>query len=1186
MLFHTFTEDTATLYYVEADDTTTAVRSFLKGHEGLPIPREEWQWAVGPRLEMMTSWCSNVLSVLAECGIQGVRRIERFHCFRERPNKVDELTEMLVDLRSNDPFANVPQPQRLEDGVVDDIEAYNKSAALGFDDQDLAFYRKLFSHRRNPTVAELHDLSNCNSEHSRHHLFRGQFVVPVENYAGLNATIQVSLMDLIRLPLQRTPSTNSVVAMCDNASAIEGWTSQRLEPEIVDGASRLVPRHDVSHITFTAETHNFPTGIAPFQGATTGTGGRIRDTQAIGRGGTFVAGTAGYCVGRINPWDLSSFPRVHPTRWTATDILLCASDGASDYGNKVGEPVIQGFTRSYGDRTLEWLKPIMFSGGIGRVKRDHAHKEKPLGGMAILRVGGPTYRIGIGGGAASSTHQSSADALLSAVQRGDPQLENRMDRWLRACIALPRNPIVSIHDQGAGGMGNVTKEICEGIGAAVTLKQVEIGDQTLSDAEIWVSESQEQNTVLIRTEDEVLVRKIAAREGVTLRRVGTIKNSGRVRVHSRHNEEKVVVDLPVSLDPPRKIYHLPAEPVLEARPESLLYRRKILEVLRSVDVCSKRFLTNKVDRSVGGLIAQQQCVGPQHVPVADVAVVAHSFFGFEGAATAIGEQPIEMMHDLPRGVRKAVAEMCTNLVWAPITAFTDIKCSVNWMWPAGTPEGKATLLRAVKEISDVMCQLGIAIDGGKDSVSMSTTLPDNKRVDSPPQVVVSGYAACPDVRKVVTPGFKRTGGSVWLVKCDKIEHFPEIFQRLQTLIRKGWIVAGHDVSDGGLLTTLAEMCFASENNYGFHYANTEMFVSYVEAAHRAEAAVVFESSPEAGDVMSEFHCWSIEFLGMVTSTPEMGGIPIRDLRDAWESTATQLEKLQTQNNVAEKEHQLIYSSPSPPIYVLPDECQSRLNLLTRPLDPPRAAVIRGEGSNGDREMHSSLWMAGFDVFDVTTSDLTSGRLESLDAFHVAVFVGGFTYSDVLGAAAGWAAVLSQNEKSKKMLEDFRQRPNTLMLGVCNGCQLLTRLGWVGDTAFEMQHNTSGRFESRFATVGLEGEGPWLDGLSGARLGVWVAHGEGRFPENIGGARVAMRYVDGVGAVTMQYPLNPNGSPDGVAGITSDDGRVLALMPHPERCVLRWQLPWMPANVRQLESPRDHSPWILLFRNALEWCSNQ
>ena len=681
--------------------------------------------------------------------------------------------------------------------------------------------------------------------------------------------------------------------------------------------------------------------------------------------------------------------------------------------------------------------------------------------------------------------------------------------------------------------------------------------------------------------------------------------------HSRitvFNGWRQVVDLPAKgLEPPRKTYRLPSKPPQPRVMSEEVSSSSLLSILGSIDVCSKRFLTSKVDRSVGGLVAQQQCVGPHHVPISDVAVVAHSFFGFEGAATAIGEQPIQMLHyGIHKGVRKAIAEMCTNLVWAPITAFADIKCSVNWMWPARTPEGKALLLQAVKVMSDVMCLLGIAIDGGKDSVSMTTTLPNGTIVDSPPQVVVSGYAACTDIRQTVTGGFKNVGSDVWLLKCN-VEQIPEIFESVQHLIRKDWIVAGHDVSDGGLLTTLAEMCFASEDNYGFHYSNSKMFPSFVQAAADADAAIVFETAlcVASIDVLSTFECWSIEALGCVTLESTLCGVPVRDYRDAWERPATEMEKQQTMNGVADLEHRFIYMDPKPPSYQLPIDCLKRLKSIVRSLDGipnstpdgtghfrPRVAVIRGEGSNGDREMSAALWMAGFEVHDVTTSDMTNGRIQSLDPFGMVVFVGGFTYSDALGAATGWAAVLTKNERAHKMLDAFRARQDTLILGVCNGCQLLTRLGWMGTTPFQMEHNTSGRFESRFVTVELTGDDVWFRGMDGTRMGVWVAHGEGRFPSDripsdnrSDMPRATMHYVDAGGAHTMQYPLNPNGSPDGVAGITSADGRMLAMMPHPERCVKRWQLPWMPAEIRELHTEKDYSPWMLLFRNAFEWCLN-
>ena len=879
-------------------------------------------------------------------------------------------------------------------------------------------------------------------------------------------------------------------------------------------------------------------------------------------------------------------------RWSPIEILLRASDGASDYGNKIGEPVIQGFTRSYGDSIHEWLKPIMFSGGIGRVFDKDTHKSSPLDGMLILRVGGPTYRLGIGGGAASSSAQSSNNVLLSAVQRGDAQMENRMDRWLRACISLSKNPIVSIHDQGAGGMANVTKEIAEGMGAKIVLDAVEVGDETLSDAEIWVAESQEQNTVLARPDDRELLDRIARREGISISCVGKIVDTGRIEVYGKNNS--LVVRLPLSdISPPQKTYRLPAyiKPVGQTRsPEfKALTPSSLCQKLWSIDVCSKRFLTTKVDRSVSGLIAQQQCVGPQHVPIADVAVVAHDFFGFRGAATAIGEQPIEMLYDIETGVCKAVGEMLSNLVWAPITAFEDIKCSVNWMWPAGTPEGKASLLTAVKTMSDVMCQLGIAIDGGKDSISMTTML-DKGRVDSPPQVVVSGYAACTDIRTVVTPGFKRPLSSVYLI-FTTLQDMPQIFSMIQHLIKDGCVIAGHDVSDGGLTATLAEMCFASEENYGVTI-DDRVFYEFDLGLWKWDAAFVVET--ESSSFVANLSR-NIRYLGQVTEEAQVTftgttklSVAVKELREAWERPATDLEKLQTADGIAEAEHKWLLSSPKPPIYYFPNNIRERLQRLCGSVRPnvderPNAAVIRGEGSNGDREMAAALFMAGFQVHDLTTSDIITGRMENLDSFQLIVFVGGFTYSDVLGAGNGWSTVLTRNKHAQEMFKVFQQRKDTLTLGVCNGCQLLAHLGWIGK-AFVMQTNQSARFESRFVTVRVESDEVWFRGLKDTRIGVWIAHGEGRFPpHNNQDARVVLRYVDEKGEPTMNYPHNPNGSANSVAGVTSCDGRVLALMPHPERCVKRWQLPWMPPVLKELENKEDYTPWILLFRNAFHWC---
>jgi phosphoribosylformylglycinamidine synthase len=1080
----------------------------------------------------------------------------------------------------------------LKDSIIPikNLRDYNRRRGLNMDEDDICFYEQLFTKlHRNPTTAEIHDLANCNSEHSRHHIFRGIYQVSVPTEYGMAyATLPESPMDLVKKTLsQASNQSTSVVAFCDNASAIRGPVEPSivLLPNMVGEPCKLEPFPINMHTTFTAETHNFPTAIAPFQGATTGTGGRIRDTQAIGQGGLFVAGTCGYCVGQIEPKTLAVDDRYY-NRWSPVDILLQASDGASDYGNKVGEPVIQGFTRSFGTTTaagkrIEWLKPIMFSGGIGKVFAKQAHKSPVNGEYMIARVGGPTYRLGINGGAASSGSVGGSVKLLAAVQRGDAQMENRMDRWLRACISLAHHldrPFIhSIHDQGAGGMGNVTKEIVDGFGAIVCIDDVTLGDPTLSNTEIWTAESQEQNTVLLRSQDVTKAMEIAKRERVNLEIIGRTKDTGTIQVVSKLTNT-MCVDLPLKgIDPPRKKFIIPNNKIDEFLPKTNTFENSsISQILSSIDVGSKRFLTTKVDRSVGGLIAQQQCVGPLQTPLSNVAVIADSFIGFKGAATAIGEHSLDYER-IEDSVRWAICEMLTNLVWAPITAFDDIRCSGNWMWPAQTPEGKGLLYRAVQAVSRDLITLGIAIDGGKDSVSMSAVVEKTgQRVDSPPTFVISGYVGCTDIRKIVTPGFKRKGSYIWGIPVS-LDSIKNTFIELQKLIEQGVILAGHDGDE--FTVVLLEMCFAAEGRFGVTLDPFDGCLSkasriiLVEVQRRFDLQHTLPLANHVGIVQDEY---LIQYDKMSWD--------ISTFRHAWELTATALEKRQTVPEMAQAEHDWLVSGSS---------CEwenwfvpQNLNLITSPdgyqnnaSNPrPKACVMRGEGSNGDKEMCAALWAAGFEAHDVTTSDITDGRLQNLDAFKLLVFVGGFTYSDVLGAGVGWAAIL----KKSKVLTDFIKRDDTLVLGVCNGFQLLAELGWISG---KLTQNKSKRFESRFVQVKISdtNTSPWFNNIRGMNHGIWIAHGQGQYISGHDDI-AAIYYIDEDQCPTESYPQNPNGSPSGIAAVTANGGRILGMMPHPERCFRSWQLAWSPTDI-DWASTNYNTGWLAMFRNAYNFCAN-
>ena len=1220
---------------------------------------------VGPRMNFSTAWSTNAVSVCHACGLKAVKRVERSRRYLLRiasplkPGQRTAFLDMVHDRMTECPY---PEPLRtFETGIEPEpvfevpliqegraaLERINREMGLAFDEWDLNYYTDLFLDKigRNPTNVECFDIAQSNSEHSRHWFFKGRLVIDGQEAPD-------HLIALIQAPLNANPN-NSTVAFKDNSSAIRGYSIHTLVPSR-PGQSCPFALIDLDYdILFTAETHNFPSGVAPFPGAETGTGGRIRDTHATGRGSLVVAGTAAYCVGNLRipgydlPWENPEF--AYPGNLASPlDIEIQASNGASDYGNKFGEPVIQGYTRSFGLRLpngerREWIKPIMFSGGIGQLDARHTDKDAPEKDMWVVKIGGPAYRIGMGGGAASSMIQGEnvAELDFNAVQRGDAEMEQKVNRVIRACVELGDcNPIVSIHDQGAGGSCNVLKEIVEPEGAHINIRDIPLGDHTLSVLEIWGAEYQENDALLLRPEHADLFRDLCDREMVPVAFVGRITGDGKIVVYDKTDDATPVnMDLDRVLgDMPQKTFkfdRFPPELAPLALPDGLTVQAALERVLRLLSVGSKRFLTNKVDRSVTGLIARQQCVGPLQLTASDVAVIAQSHFGLTGAATAIGEQPIKGLIDTAAMGRMCVGEALTNLVWAQVSALEDVKCSGNWMWAAKLPGEGAALYDAAVAISDLMAHLGIAVDGGKDSISMAALAPtasgDGETVKAPGALVISAYVTSPDITKTVTPDLKRPGsgrilyvnlgggrnrlgGSALAHVLEQIgDESPDVedpdllknaFNTTQQLIAKEWIASGHDRSDGGLITALLEMAFAGNCGIGIDLPQGDAADPFA-ALFAEELGLVLEVTPDKEtDVLNAFKqagvpCVSIgAVLEEKTVRIRIKGQPVLtgdmcDLRDLWEETSYRLDRLQANPACAEQEREGLRERTGPRFHTPFTPAPTPAAILDAS-DKPRVAIIRQEGSNGDREMTSAFYATGFDTWDVTMSDLMVGRI-TLEAFRGAVFVGGFSYADVLDSAKGWAGAIRLSPTLWQQFQGFYNRPDTFSLGVCNGCQLMALLGWVPwqGMADEVQprfiQNTSGRFESRFATVQIQpGPAVMFRGMEGAALGIWVAHGEGRifFPEASAFQKVRdqnlapIRFVDDNGVATEAYPFNPNGSPEGIAGLCSPDGRHLAMMPHPERAFLKWQWGWMPEDWK-----RDlvASPWLRMFQNAREWC---
>ncbi|XP_004398519.1 PREDICTED: phosphoribosylformylglycinamidine synthase [Odobenus rosmarus divergens] len=1243
---------------------------------------------VGPRLNFSTPASTNVVSVCWAAGLGAVDRVEttrRYLLSFAHPPSAEMKTIALATLHDRMTEQHFPHPiQSFSLGSISTplngsinilaegrcaLEKANRELGLALDSWDLDFYTKRFQElQRNPSTVEAFDLAQSNSEHSRHWFFKGLLHMDGQELAH-------SLFESI-MSTQASSNPNNVLKFCDNSSAIQGKEVRFLRPEDPTQPSCFRQQQALRHVVFTAETHNFPTGVAPFSGATTGTGGRIRDVQCTGRGAHVVAGTAGYCFGNLHipgynlPWEDPSFQ--YPGNFALPlEVAIEASNGASDYGNKFGEPVLAGFARSLGlqlpdGQRREWIKPIMFSGGIGSMEAEHVSKEPPEPGMDVVKVGGPVYRIGVGGGAASSVQvqgDNTSELDFGAVQRGDPEMEQKMNRVIRACVEAARgNPICSLHDQGAGGNGNVLKELSDPAGAVIYTSRFQLGDPTLNALEIWGAEYQESNALLLRPLDRDFLGRVSARERCPASFVGTITGDRRiVLVDDREcpvgrNGQKDGPPLssptPVDLEldwvlgkMPRKEFFLQRSlPVLKplALPPGLRVRQALERVLRLPAVASKRYLTNKVDRSVGGLVAQQQCVGALQTPLADVAVVALSHQELVGAATALGEQPVKSLLDPKAAARLAVAEALTNLVFALVTDLRDVKCSGNWMWAAKLPGEGAALADACEAMVAVMAALGVAVDGGKDSLSMAARV-GSETVRAPGSLVISAYAVCPDITATVTPDLKHPGGGglllyvplspgqhrlggTALAQCfsqlgeqppnlDLPENLVHAFNVTQGLLRDRLLCSGHDVSDGGLITCLLEMAFAG--NCGIEVDVPAPGVDALPVLFAEEPGLVLEvQEPDLARVLERFRAAGLRCLELgptgdagphalvrvsVNGTMVLEE-PVGQLRAIWEETSFQLDRLQAEPHCVAEEEQGLRERTGPS-YCLPPTFP-KASVPHEPGGPvPRVAILREEGSNGDREMADAFHLAGFEVWDVTMQDLCSGAI-GLDTFRGVAFVGGFSYADVLGSAKGWAAAVTFHPLAGAELRRFRKRPDTFSLGVCNGCQLLALLGWVGGSPSEeaeepdpdswpappglvLRRNLSGRFESRWAGVRV-GPGPalMLRGMEGAVLPVWSAHGEGYMafssPElqaQIEARGLApLHWADDAGQPTEQYPMNPNGSPGGVAGVCSLDGRHLALMPHPERAVRPWQWAWRPPPFDTLTA----SPWLQLFINARNW----
>lgn len=1208
---------------------------------------------VGPRLSFETSWSSNAISVLRDCGLSKATRIERSLRLSFIPgvgqDQIDLLLEGLFD-RMTEMIYPIPLPSfaanvetaavRIVPVLTEGSEVLlrlNEELGLGWDRQDVQYITHIFQVglERDPTDVELFELAQGLSEHSRHPFFRGKVTIDGQ-------PVGETLMDIVKRPWKLSLG-NSLSAFSDDSSVIRGGLVEILVPEFPGQPCLLVPSNRVLHPTLTAETHNHPTGVSPYPGAATGGGGVTRDGFSVGRGGLVTAYALGYAVAALGlglPGEKKAWSP--PEQFARPlDVLIQASNGASDYGNCFGQPVTLGFVRSFETQLRDghwaWYKPILYAASAGLINDLHVYKGDPEVGMLVVQIGGPAYRIGLGGSSASSMMQgqNTAELDFDSVQRGDPEMEQRVYRVIRSCIELGEgNPIVSIHDLGAGGDCNALPELVYPLGAKIDLRSITVGDKNLSVLEIWGNESQERECLLIRPADRRLFEEICQREGCPVAFLGEVTGDGHFVLEDDDGSRPVELPQEVALgEGLRKHYdlvHLPTDLEDLELPEGLTVQEALDQVLRLPSVGSKGFLVRKVDRSVGGLIAQQQCVGPFQLPVADFSIEAHSHFGYTGTARSLGEQPIKGLIDPDAMGRLAVAEALLNLCGARISNRNEIRCQANWMWAAKLPGEGAKLYDTAVAMSDIMVELGLAIDGGKDSLSMATLMKSldhtDQLVKAPGQLVIATYAYMSDVRAKVTPDLKkasssliyidlgagkmRLGGSALAQAFDQIgSDCPNVedvsllaraFDTIQGFVEQSLITAVHDRSDGGLITTLVEMAISG----GFGVATRLPTSDPIGFLFNEELGLVVETdSPQIVLTRLSESQVPAQLIGEVADrnsrfvVANTNGIvldkSLSELRVLWESTSSLIEALQANPDCVAQEERSFedLTLPSLTLTYVPEVTAPEVLLGNA---KPKVAVFRDEGSNGDREMAASFHSAGFDVYDLTTRDLIEGKVQLRD-FVGLVAVGGFSRKDVPAAGKGWGAIIRFNPAVSQQFTEFFTRPDTFSLGVCNGCQLFTVLGLVPWQGLEDRSlprfiaNQSNRFESRFATVEVrEGPSIFFRGMEGSRLGIWVAHGEGQLylPEQDQLDRlheqklIPLGFVDQSGRPTETYPFNPNGSPNGITALCSPNGRHLVMMPHPERLSNQlWQWPWLPKEWKDLSA----SPWLRLFQNAYNWC---
>ena len=1180
---------------------------------------------IGPRKEMITPWSTNAVEITQNMAMTGIERIEEFTTTTEKDPKYDKMLQRVYYTLDSDTFTITRTPDPIV--YIDDIEAYNKSEGLALSPEEVDYLKGLGKRLGRPlTDSEVFGFSQVNSEHCRHKIFGGTFIIDGEE-------MPTSLFNLIKKTTKEYP--NKVIsAYKDNVAFIDGPKIEQFAPVNPDQPDFFEVKEIDSVISLKAETHNFPTTVEPFNGAATGSGGEIRDRLGGGRASLPLAGTAVYMTSyprteAERAWERCTMP---PRPWlyqTPEEILIKASNGASDFGNKFGQPLICGslltFEHEEAKRQLAYDKVIMLAGGVGFANKRDAIKGTPKAGEKVVLMGGDNYRIGMGGGAVSSVNTGQyANAIeLNAVQRANPEMQKRVANVIRALAEDDTNPIVSIHDHGAGGHLNALSELVEETGGRIDMAALPVGDPTLSSKEIIGNESQERMGFVAEEKDLARIKKIAERERAPFYVVGETTGDDRFVFEQADGVKPIDLGMKDMFGSSPKTVMTDStkhHKYKAVKTDAAKLNEYIETVLQIEGVACKDWLTNKVDRSVTGKIARQQCQGEIQLPLSDCGVVALDYTGNSGIATSIGHAPQAGLIDPAAGSVLSITEALTNIVGANLNGgLKAVSLSANWMWPCRNEGEDAGLYRAVKACSDFACSLGINIPTGKDSLSMTQKY-GNKKVIAPGTVIISAGGEVCDVKKTVSPVLQQKKSRLYYIDfsgCDmqlggsalaqsmgllgdkapgvkSADYFANAFNAVQALVENKQLLAAHDISAGGLLTTVLEMTFANTKG-GVNLDLDGMAEQDIVKVLFAEnpALVIQVANNQCGKVERELAERGVKFIYIgepseertvtVTQNGDEYMFFIDYLRDLWFKTSYLLDCKQSGNKLAKARFENYKKQPlrwRMPAGFTGKAADLGINGFKHEKTGIKAAIIREKGVNGDREMAYSLYLAGFDVKDVHMTDLMSGR-ETLEDVNMIVFCGGFSNSDVLGSAKGWASGFVWNEKAKKALENFYKRTDTLSLGICNGCQVMIELNLLNpeySSQPHMDHNDSHKFESNFIGLSIpENNSVMFGNLAGSKLGIWVAHGEGKFnlPEGADSYNVVAQYN------YRSYPANPNGSPRGIAGIASKDGRHLAMMPHLERAIFPWQCGFYP----QARQADEVTPWIQAFVNAKNWIAD-